>query len=156
VDAPCPTIINETKTLSFGILKIEGQSPVPLGNAFMMDIVTSKAAPPPVEGVFSGYPQPRPDNAVGAPLLRCGWPNKEGQVGAWTPLAVRIKKMVRSDIVLIDGLLYQTHAEDVRVETVITARVRRNCCEMVDTVELHAAPYTIRTSLPMLAIKEYR
>ena len=155
VDASCPTIINETKTLPFEIFKIESQPPVTLGNAAVTHIVSSEAAPPPLKGVFPCYPQSGPDDAVGASLLRCGWPNEEGQIGAWTPLPVGIKKMVRTHIVLIDGFLYQAHAEDVRVETVITARVRRNGCEMVDTVELHGALYTIRTSLPMLASKEY-
>jgi hypothetical protein len=64
--------------------------------------------------------------------------------------------MVRSDIVLIDGFLYQTHPEDVRVKIVVTARIRRDRREMVDTVELHEAAYTIRSGLPMFAIEEYR
>ena len=56
--------------------------------------------------------------------------------------------MVGRDIVLIDSFLYQTHPKHVRVEIIITARVRRDRCEMVDTVELHETPYTIRIRLP--------
>jgi hypothetical protein len=157
VDASGPTIINETKTLALGIFKIKHQPPVSFSNGAMTHILTSKVAPPPFEGVFSRYSQPRADNAVGASLLRCRWPNEEGQVSAWTPLPIRVKKMVGSDIVLIDGLLDQTHPENIRVEMVVTARVRRNCCEMVDTVELHETPpYTIRISLPTRTIKKYR
>jgi len=84
---------------------------------------------------------------MGASLLRRGRPNEEGQVGSWTPLPVCVEEMVRSDIVLIDGFLYQTHPEEVRVKIVVTARIRRDRREMVDTVELHGAPYTIRSGL---------
>src|SRR6476619_2977718 len=156
VGTPCAAIINQTEALSFGIFEVEGKASVTLGNSAMTHIVAPKAAPPPFEGAFSRYPQPGSDNAMGASLLRRGRPNEEGQVGSWTPLPVRVKKMVGSDIVLIDGFLYQTHPEEVRVETVITARVRRNRCEMVDTVKLHGAAYTIRSGLPMFAIEEYR
>jgi len=93
---------------------------------------------------------------MGASLLRRGRPNEEGQVSAWSPLPVCVEEMVRSDIVLIDGFLYQTHPEEVRVEIVVTARVRRDRREMVDTVELHEAAYTIRSGLPIFAIEEYR
>src|SRR5690606_11418110 len=65
-------------------------------------------------------------------------PVEEGQVRAGIAAAVGVEEVVAAWVVLVDGLLDQPHAHDLRVEGQVPLCVLRHGGEVVDTGKLHA------------------
>ena len=78
------------------------------------------------------------DRMRAAPLRRRR-PVEEGDVGAGRREAVGVEQMIGADVVLVDGLLDQPHAEHALVEAAVAGRVGRNRGQMMDAFELHVA-----------------
>ena len=86
-----------------------------------------------------------------APLGR-GRKIEEREVGAGIGFAVGIEQMIGADVVLVDGLLDQPHAEQAGVESEIFARFRRYRRQMVNPGQLHRLFLTCRSVAPKPAL----
>ena len=58
---------------------------------------------------------------------------EEGEIGAGIGFAVGVEQMIGADVVLVDGLLDQPHAEQAGVKGQILARLRRNRGQMMNS-----------------------
>ncbi len=62
---------------------------------------------------------------------------EEGEIGAGIGLSVGVEQMIGADVVLVDGLLDQPHAEQAGIKGQIFARFCRNRGQMVNPRQLH-------------------
>ena len=86
-----------------------------------------------------GDPQSGSRDAVGAALLGRGRKIEERQIGPRIGFAVGVEQVVCANVILIDGLLHQTHAQQAGVERQIFARFGRNRRQMMDSRQLHCS-----------------
>jgi hypothetical protein len=71
-------------------------------------------------------------------------PRKEREIGARTPLRVRVEQVIRAGIVLIDALLDQPHAQHAGVEVQVLLRGTRDRGDVMKPVDApHPAIITI-------------
>ena len=102
-----------------------------------------QAIAPVAKAVFAGDAQAGARNRVGAAPLGRGRKIEEGEVGAGVGLAVGVEQMVGADVVLVDGLLDQPHAEQAGVEGQILARLRGDRGQVVNSGQLHCISFVI-------------
>ena len=76
-------------------------------------------------GVFAGDAQAGARDRVGSAPLGRGRKIEEGEVGAGIGLAVGVEQMIGADVVLVDGLLDQPHAEQAGIKRQILAAASR-------------------------------
>jgi hypothetical protein len=109
-----------------------------------------EAITPVAETFLAGNAQPGARDAVGSAPLGCGRKIEERQIGAGIGLSVGVEQMIGADIVLIDGLLDQPHAEQAGIKGQILARFRGYRGQMMNPGQLHRAVLTRRcaTSIP--------
>jgi hypothetical protein len=82
-----------------------------------------QAVVPKLEAVVAGNAQAGARDAVGAAALGRRWKIEEGKVCAGIGFAVGIEQMVCTDVILVDGLLHQPHAQQAGIERKILARL---------------------------------
>ena len=131
-------INNQAQPLSFPILKIQRHPPVPLGDLFAPQDPTPPAAPPNIPT--------SPHSPPATPCARC-WrvPRRSRDVGQsknvksvpGDPPAVRIVKMIRRDVVLVDRLLHQPQAKGLCIKSMIRRSIRRDGSQVMKSVEVH-------------------
>src|SRR6266568_2201978 len=94
--------------------------------------------PPKPKTVLAGDAQSRARNAVAAAPLGRRRKVEEGEVGAGIGAPVGVEQMIGADVVLVNGLLDQPHAEQAGVKGEILARLGGNRGQMVNPRQLHA------------------
>ena len=92
---------------------------------------------PKAKAFLAGDAQAGARNAVGAAPLGRGRKIEEGEIGAGIGLAVGVEQMIGADVVLVDGLLDQPHAEQAGVKRQIFARFGGNRGQMMNSGQLH-------------------
>ena len=135
----CPAIVDEAEALAFGILEIERQPAVALGDLAVLHTMLVEMLLPPVERLRAGNAERRARNRMRAAPLRRRRPVEEGDVGAGGREAVGVEEVIGADVVLVDGLLDEPHAEHALVEAAVARRVGRDRGQVVDAFELHDA-----------------
>ena len=75
-----------------------------------------------------------------AALLARHRPVEESQIAAGRGFAVGIEQVIGGDVVLIDRLLHEAHAEQAGIESDIARRIGGDGGEMMDAGELHGVP----------------
>src|SRR6266852_7051781 len=91
-----------------------------------------EAVPPVTKAFFASDAQSGAGNAVGSAPLGCCRKIEESEVSAGIGVSVGVEQMMGADVVLIDGLLHQPHAEQAGVERQILPRFRGNRGQMVN------------------------
>ena len=66
---------------------------------------------------------------------------EERQVGAGASALIRVEEVVDGGVVLVDGLLHEAQPQDARVEVEVPRRVTGDAGDVMDTFELHPAPF---------------
>jgi len=94
-------------------------------------------AGPKGEGLGAGDAQRAAGNSLGAAPFWPDRPIEEGEVGARAGEAISVEQVVGADIILVDRLLHQPHAEDAGVEIVVARRIGRDRGQVMDSVKLH-------------------
>src|SRR5690606_19847476 len=95
---------------------------VALDDGAVLDARFDKVGRPPGEAGCAAHTQPRTGDGVAAALLP--WrirPVKEGDVAAGRGHAVAIEEVIGADVVLVDRLLDQAHAQRLSIEGEIRA-----------------------------------
>ena len=129
-------IVHEREPLAFRIFKRQRVTTVALDDLAMLDATLVEPLQPPGE-CLPPHSQGGADDAARAAALARRRPVEEGEVGARTALRVRIKEVIRADIVLVDGSLHQPHSEGFGVEAAVVADFRGNRGQVVDAKQLH-------------------
>jgi hypothetical protein len=96
-----------------------------------------QAVAPVTETFLAGDAQSRARDAVAPAPLRRRRKIEESEVGAGIGLSVGVEQMVGADVVLVDGLLDQPHAEQAGIKRQILARFGRNRGQMVNPRQQH-------------------
>jgi len=113
---PGAAVIHQHQALSFLILERQRQPPIDLRDLAGMAAGLLQPVAPVAEAGLAGDAQSGARDAVGAAPLGGGRKIEEGEVGAGIGLAVGVEQMVGADVVLVDGLLDQPHAEQSGIE----------------------------------------
>ena len=114
-------VVDQYQTLAFAVLKRQRQPAVDFSDTAGVAAGLLQPIAPVGQALVAGDAQGGPRNAVGAALLRGRREIEEGQIRAGIGLAVRIEQVVGADIILVDGLLHQPHAEQAGVKRQIVA-----------------------------------
>ncbi len=134
---PRAAVIDQHQPLALTILERQRQTAVDLDDLTGMAARFLEAVPPVTKAFFAGDAQSGAGNAVGAAPLRCCREIEECKVGAGIGVSVGVEQMIGADVVLIDGLLHQPHAEQAGIERQVLPRFRGNRCQMVNPGQLH-------------------
>jgi hypothetical protein len=130
-------VIDETQPLPFGIFEIECQPAVAPGDLAVANCRFGKPVFPPAQSRFTRNTQRRATDAVVAVARRQRSKIEERQVGAGPCQRVGIEQVVGADIILVDCLLDEPHAERAGIERDVAGCVRGNRREVVDAGQLH-------------------
>ena len=130
-------VIDQHQPLAFPVLERQRQPAVDFDDVAGMAARLPQAIAPEAQAFFAGDAQAGAGNAVAAAPLGGGRKIEEGQVGAGIGLAVGVEQMIGADVVLVDGLLDQPHAEHAGIKRQIVARFGRNRGQMVNPRQLH-------------------
>jgi hypothetical protein len=68
---------------------------------------------------------------------------EEGDVRSGRRQPICVEEVIGADIVLVDGLLDETHTEIARIERTVPACVGGDGCQMMDSGELHDDPRSV-------------
>ena len=119
--------------MTFAVFERQRQAAVDLG--YLADVATRlpQAVAPEPEAALAGDAQPGARDAVGSAALGRRRKIEEGEICAGTAFAVGVEQMIGADVILVDGLLHQPHAQQAGVERQILARFGRNRREMVNS-----------------------
>ena len=148
---PVAAVVDEAEALAFEILEIERRPAVALADLLLRHAEGDEPLPPPGKRAGSGHAQARAHDAARAAPLAADRPVEKGQVGARRRETVGVEQMVGADIVLVDGLLDETHAERLRIEAVVLRCLRGNGREMMDAGEMHESGSSLREGGPLPA-----
>ncbi len=130
---PAPPVVDQHQTLALAVLERQGQPAVDLDQLAGHAAGLLQPVPPVSQAVLAGDAQAGAGNAVGPAPLGRGGKIEEGEIGAGTGVSVGIEQMIGADVVLVDGLLDQPHAEQPGIERQIFARPGGNRGQMVNT-----------------------
>ena len=133
-------IVDERQTLAFRILEIERQPAVALDDLADLHARLGQALAPILEAAAAGDAQAGARNRVVAGLARHGAEIEEGEIAAGRGFPVGIEEVIGADIVLVDGLLDQAHAERLGIESDIARRIGGHSRQMMDTGQFHDTP----------------
>ena len=132
-----PAVVHQGEPLPLGILEIQHQAAVALGDLVGTDAERTEALGPPLERGSAAHAQVRARQAVRAAPLARHLPVEECQVRPRRPDGVGVEQVVRADVVLIDAALHQAHAQRLGVEAVVPADVGGNRREVMNAGEIH-------------------
>src|SRR6478752_2545004 len=102
-------VIDERKPLPLGVLEIERQATVLLGDFAHQDIRRPQPRRPVVERRRASHAKIRSRDRWRAAPLRRNRPVKKGQIAAGAPDRIGVEKVVGAHIILVDASLDQTH-----------------------------------------------
>src|SRR6266581_3159012 len=108
---PRAAVIDQHQPLAFAVFERQRQTAVDFGDLRRMAAGFLEAVPPVTKAFFAGDAQSGAGNAVGSAPLRRGREIEESKVSAGIGVSVGVEQMIGADVVLIDGLLHQPHAE---------------------------------------------
>ena len=129
--------IRVIQPLAFAVFERQRQPAVDFGDLAGVAARLLQTVPPVAEAFFAGDAQSGARNAVAAAPLRCCRKIEECEVGAGIGVSVGVEQMIGADVVLIDGLLDQPHAEQAGIKRQILPRFRGNRGQMVNPRQLH-------------------
>ena len=141
-------VVDQHQPLALAVLERQRQPAVDLDDIAGHAAGLLQAIAPVAETCFAGDAQAGARNRVGAAPLRGRREIEEGEVGAGIGLAVGVEQMIGADVVLVDGLLDQPHAEQAGVKRQILARFRRDRGQMVNSGQLHCMFLSVVPSPP--------
>ena len=130
-------VIHQHQPLAFAVFKGKRQPSVDFADIAAVSAGLLQAIAPVPQTFLAGDAQAGAGNAVGSTPFRRGRKIEESEVGAGIGFAVGIEQMIGADVVLIDGLLDQPHAEQAGVKGQIFTRFRGNRGQMVNPLQLH-------------------
>ena len=123
--------------MAFAIFKRQRQPAADLGDIAGVAARLLQAIPPIAKTFLAGDAQGGARNTVAAAPLRRGRKIEERKIGAGIGLRVGVEQVIGADVVLVDGLLDQPHAEQAGIKRQILARFRGNCSQVVNSRQLH-------------------
>src|SRR5262249_28064129 len=124
--------------LPLGVAERQDRPTRALLDALMRDAKLVEAQRPPVErGAIRRAQQNRGDGSRAATGGASVGPVEEGQLGTRVSDLIAIEEMVRRDIVWVDGLLAQPHAQSLRVERDVARRVTSDGGDVVQPADPH-------------------
>ena len=121
---PVAAVVDQHQPLAFAILKRQRQPAVDLDDIAGDAAGLFQAIPPVAKAGFAGDAQAGPRNRVGSALLGRRRKIEEGEIGAGVGFAVGVEQVIGGDVILVDRLLDQPHAEQAGVEGQIVPRLR--------------------------------
>jgi hypothetical protein len=121
---PRSAVVTEHQTLVFPILERQRQSAVDLGDFADMAACPLQTGMPILEAVLAGDAQAGARDRVGAAAFGRRRKIEKGEIGAGIGFPVGVEQVICADVVLINGLLHQPHAQKAGVERQILARFR--------------------------------
>ena len=126
-------VVNQHQTLPFIVLERQRQPAVDFHDLAGDAAGRPQAVAPVAKTVFAGDAQAGARDRIAAAPLGGGRKIEEGQVGAGIGFAVGVEQVVGADVVLVDGLLDQPHAQNTPITRQILARFGRNRGEVMDS-----------------------
>ena len=123
---PDAAIVDQHQPLAFAILERQRQPAVDLDDIAGDAAGLFQAIPPVAEAGFARDAQAGARDRVGSALLGRCRKIEEGEIGAGIGFAVGVEQVIGADVILVDGLLDQPHAEQAGVEGQIVPRLRRD------------------------------
>jgi hypothetical protein len=135
---PRTAVVDQHKALPLAILERQGQPAVDLDHLAGHAARLLQAIPPEPQRLFAGDAQAGARDRVGSTPFGGGRKIEEGEVRARVGFAVGVEQMVGRDVVLIDRLLDQPHAEQAGVKGEVLARLGGNRGQVVNSRQLHA------------------
>ena len=135
-----PTVVDQGEPLALRILEFEGRSTVPRGDRLLHYAMFAQSCAPPFQARFAIDPERGADDGMRPAAFARHGPVEEGKIGTRRRLPIGIEEVIGADIVLIDRLLHEPHAEHARVEGVVRRRVGRDRREVMNPFELHGSP----------------
>ena len=126
-------IVDQHQALALAVLERQRQAAVDLDDIAGHAAGLFQAIPPVAEGLFARDAQAGARDRIGsAPLGGCR-EIEEGEIGAGIGFAVGIEQVIGADVVLVDGLFHQPHAEQAGVKRHIVPRLRRDRGQMMNS-----------------------
>ena len=126
-------IVDQHQALPLAVLERQRQPAVDLDDIAGRGAGLFEAIAPVAEGFFTGDAQAGARDRIGAALLPGGREIEEGEIGAGIGFAVGVEQVIGGDVVLVDGLLHQPHAQQAGVEGQIVPRLRRDRGQMMNS-----------------------
>ena len=126
-------VVDQHQALAFAVLERQRQPAIDLDHLAGDAAGRLQAVAPPAEAFFTGDAKPGARNRVGSAPLGGGRKVEEGEIGAGVGFAVGVEQVVGGDIVLIDRLLDQPHAEQAGVKGQILPGLRRDRGQVVNS-----------------------
>ena len=108
---PRAAVVDQHQPLAFAVLERQRQPAVDFDDLAGDAAGRLQAVAPVAEAVFAGDAQAGARDRIAAAPLRGGRKIEEGQIGAGIGFAVGVEQVIGADIVLVDGLLDQPHAQ---------------------------------------------
>ena len=130
---PAAAIVDQHQPLALAVLERQRQPAVDLDDIAGHGAGLFQAIPPVAEGLFARDAQARARDRIGSAPLGGGREIEEGEIGAGIGFAVGIEQVIGADVVLVDGLLDQPHAEQAGVKGHIVPRLRRDRGQMMNS-----------------------
>jgi hypothetical protein len=132
-------VVHEAEPLALRIFEIEELSPVAFRDRIVRHTERGETLLPPGEALPPRDAQARAHDTVGAAPLTSDRPVEKGEVGARRGETVRVEQVIGADVILVDRLLDEPHAERGRVEGVIAGGIGGQGGEVVDAGQVHVA-----------------
>jgi hypothetical protein len=126
-------VVDQDQPLALAVLERQRQPTVDLDDITGRGAGRLEAIPPIAQRLFAGDAQAGARDRIGAAPLGRRREIEEGEIGAGIGFAVGIEQMIGADVVLVDGLLDQPHAQQAGVKRQIVPRLRRDRGQMMNS-----------------------
>ena len=126
-------VVDQHQPLALAVLERQRQPAVDLDDIAGHAAGLFQAIPPVAQRLFAGDAQAGARDRIGSALLGGGREIEEGEIGAGIGFAVGVEQVIGADVVLVDGLFHQPHAEQAGVKGHIVPRLRRDRGQMMNS-----------------------
>ena len=134
-----PAVVDQGEPLTFRVLEFERQAAVALADRLLGHAMLAQLLRSTIQSPLARDPERGADDRMRAASFARDRPVEEGEIGAGSRFPVGIEEMIGADIVLIDRLFHEPHAEHAGIEGVVARRIGRDGGEMVNAFELHGS-----------------
>ena len=131
--APLRPVVDQHQPLALAVLERQRQPAVDLDDIAGHGAGLFQAIPPVAQRLFARDAQAGARDRIGSAPLGGGREIEEGEIGAGIGFAVGVEQVIGADVVLVDGLLDQPHAEQAGVKGQIVPRLRRDRGQMMNS-----------------------